>query len=188
MSQDYYDPSPGRPLPRPLALTGFLGARVGSVAGALSATTGHPLFDLVRAVEHHAGCTVDELVLREGVGELRRLERALLPPALERAPPPVIALGEGTLLDPELRGLVCRAAHLVYLRMDLPTTVASVTAQVQRNPGRHYAWLLGLVPSERLLGPLLEERRPGYEAAHLVIEASMEPSRTAREVSRHLPR
>lgn len=180
---DYYDHhAPVPPLDRPLVLTGFLGARVDEVARRITATTGHPLFDLDRAVEHAAGCTIDELILREGVPAVRAHERRLLEPALRRRPPAVVALGEGTLLDPAVRGAISRAGTLVYLRLPLASLVRSIRAQVARNPGRHYAWLMGLEPSEALLAPLLDERRPGYEGADRVVDGDADPVTVARRV------
>jgi len=180
---DYYDHhGPTTPLDRPLVLTGFLGARVADVARRITATTGHPLFDLDRAVEHAAGCTIDELILREGVPAVRAHEKRLLEQALRRSPPPVVALGEGALLDPEVRGIVSRSARLVYLRLPLSSLVASLRAQIARHPGRHYAWLMGLEPGEALLAPLFEQRRPGYEAADVVVDGDADPLTVARRV------
>lgn len=182
MHSDYYDPSPPRPLDRPVVLAGFVGARVDTVARLLAATTGHPLVDLERGIEHHAGCTIAEIVLRDGVPELRRLEARWLPLALTRRPPPIVALGEGTLLDPAMRGLVARTSTLVYLRAPLDHLVAVLRAQIAANPGRHYASLFGLQPSEALLAPILQERRPGYEAADVVIDANDAPVRVAAAI------
>lgn len=182
----YDDHAPHRPLDRPIALTGFLGARTDLVARRIASLTGHPLFDLDRAIEHSAGCTTDELVLRDGIDALRALEAQLLPPALARRPAPVIALGEGTLLDANLRGRVTREAHLVYLRLSLPALVEAIRRQLARNPGRHYAWLMGLQPSERLLEPLFEQRRPGYEAAELIVDADMDAGAVAQRVLERL--
>lgn len=180
---DYYDyHGPLVPLERPLVLTGFLGARVREVARRITATTGHPLFDLDRAIEHAAGCTVDELILEKGVPAMRTHERQLLERALRRKPPAVVALGEGALLDPEVRGLVARTATLVYLRLPIEALVASLRAQIARNKGRHYAWLMGLEPSEALLLPLFEQRRAGYESADLVVDGDADATTVARRV------
>lgn len=113
---DYYGYAPLVRPDRPVCLVGLPGSRAGKVARMVSMLSGLPFVWLDRSVEHRAGTSVDGIVVTRGAEERMGHERALLPEALRRSSPHVIALSEVTLTDPRLRDLVRATATLVYVR------------------------------------------------------------------------
>ena len=66
MLDPYYSPQPLLILDRPVALVGFFGARLPQIAAVVSATTGVPLGDLERMIEHRTGRSLSRLVFESG--------------------------------------------------------------------------------------------------------------------------
>lgn len=170
MERDYYDVYPARPLERPLALTGFLGAGVSRIGQALSSRTGLPAIDLLRWVEHRAGCSVSALVLEKGEATLSSLEAELLPKALRERPAGVLMLGDATLMSAENRKAVLEGATLVYLRARLDWLFDGIVRDLEASPGCHPAFLMGAPSSASELLPLFHKRSLGYECADFVID------------------
>lgn len=185
MDGDYYGYGPRKTLERPVALVGFLGAPVAPVAQAMAALSGHPFLDVDRGVEHQAGASLAEQTLRDGEAAVRRLEATVVHSALRSEPSPIIALGHGALLDRAIRQQIAERALLVYLRLPFDDLVQILARGVARRPALHFEWLGGEPPDPRQLEPLFEARRPGYEAADVVIDVGERHSRTvARELVR----
>lgn len=170
MERDYYDAYPARSLERPLALTGFLGAGVARVGNALATRTGLPAIELLRWVEHRAGCSVSELVLREGEQALIALEGELLPKALAERPAGILILGDATLMSAENRKAVLEGATLVYLRARLDSLREGIARDLELSPGCYPAFLGGAPASASELLPLFHKRSLGYECADLTID------------------
>jgi shikimate kinase len=182
----YYGWAPRAALERPLVLTGFLGARVGRVGNVLAGLTGHRHVDLLRAVEHRAGRSVDALVVAEGEAALAGWEAPLLRQALRDSPPPIVSLGHRTLLDPALRAEVAARATLVYVRIDLSVAQRRLTREVAERVERHFAWLGGEPPRPKALRVGFDAVRPGYEAADHVVDGAPPAADVAREIARLL--
>lgn len=180
---DYYDYTPTVFLERPVALTGFLGGKLGHVGSMIAQRTGLSLIDLPRWVEHEAGRSLSELVLLDGEGALRAIEARLLRRALDDRPAGIIALGDGTLLDPDNRRLVQEKARLVYLKADLDDALRCIRAHLRESPGELPDFVLNEPESVQALRPLFEARREGYEGAEVVLEVSgKHPNRIAEEI------
>ncbi|MEZ4382779.1 MAG: shikimate kinase [Nannocystaceae bacterium] len=173
----YYDPHPLAQLPRPLAIAGMCGAPVEQVAYGLASRTGIGYVSTDRAVEHELGLDVATATVTWGPAKIRALERRIVDRALRRRPPPVIALGESALLDPELRAAIAGGATLVVLDADVDELARRVAELRRGDAGR---FLHVLPPSDGELGParldallrarlgaLLEARAPAYAAADL---------------------
>lgn len=178
----YYDWNPTEPLPRPLVLTGFLGARLGKVASVLSGLTGWRLVDLPRGVEHRAGTTLGALVLAEGTDAVATHETVLLEQALRVPPPPVIALGHRTLLDRSNRTAVAQAGTLVYVQVSLDVAVRRVRRAIHKNGATHYAWFEGVIPDHDDLRRRFMALKSGYEAADHVVSGDGSASQTAQAI------
>jgi shikimate kinase len=177
----YYDYAPTIALGRPLALTGFMGAGVVDVASSLSTRTGLSLIEIPRWAEHTAGKSLSHVVLREGEKKLRALERDAVLRALRDRPFGILALGDGTLLDDEARELLRRNATIVYLRRDLSTLFRQVRTELNQSPGCYPEWMLSPPTDEEALAPLFDKRRPGYETAHVIIDAGTRGSTALAE-------
>lgn len=170
MVRDYYDVYPERPLERPLALTGFMGAGVSRIGSALSSRTGLPAIDLARWVEHKAGCSISELVLTKGEAALTALEDELLPKALAERPAGILMLGDATLTTAENRKAVLEGATLVYLRAQLDSLKDGIARDLEAFPGCIPAFMTGPPSSAAELLPLFHKRSLGYECADVVID------------------
>ncbi len=168
--RDYYDGYPERALERPLALTGFFGAGVSRIGNALTSRTGLPGIELLRWVEHRAGCSLSELTLRAGEQAVTALEDALLLKALAERPAGVLMLGDATLMSAENRKAVLEGATLVYLRAQLDALYAGIARDLEASPGCYPAFLLGAPSSPAELLPLFHKRALGYECADVIID------------------
>ena len=126
---DYYDYTPLVIPERPVAVAGFPGSAVQRTARLLSILTGLPLTLLDRQVEHRAGMDLALLASSPGGERQRRVHEAeLLRRALGMRTPPIVALGDSTLLDPGLRWLVTERARVVHLR----TTLEEACRELER--------------------------------------------------------
>ena len=117
-----------------------------------------PCFDLDAEIEGRGGRTIAEIFAAEGEPAFRSLERAALQEVLAR-PAGVVALGGGTLLDPECRARVEAAGPVVCL-------LASPEVLLERvQPAAGVRPLIGGVEGEgaaRRLFDLLERREAHY--------------------------
>jgi hypothetical protein len=119
MSDGYYDPSPLFLLERPVAIADLVGLDARRLGHHLAALTGLPFHAIDRLVEHKAGCSLWELVLRHGPDRYRKLESEVLAAVLLDRPFGIIALGDGTLLAKENRQRLRREATVIALERDL---------------------------------------------------------------------
>ncbi len=115
---DYYDHHPLLTLTRPVALIGPVTDDTRAVAHRLAALGGLPYTDLDRLVEHHAGCSVWQLIREHGADRYRDLEREHLQRALADRPHGILSLGDGALLDRVNRRRVRRRADLIAFDYD----------------------------------------------------------------------
>ena len=165
----YYDHHPTLSIARPVALVGFMGAGVSETAYAVSARTGLTFTDVERLAEHQGGGSRGRLVVQEGEAAWRRHERAVLEAALRRTPAGVIALGDGSLLEPAARMMVRSQATTVYLRADVDTLMRRLTKELAAAPTRYFPWLKGPL-QRRAVEALLAEREPWYRQADFVLD------------------
>jgi shikimate kinase/3-dehydroquinate synthase len=135
-----------------------------STVGPLVAeSAGTTFIDLDARVEQGAGASVGEIFRRDGEPAFRSLERAelerLLTDAGKRTPPPVIALGGGTLLPRDLRLAALDQAVVVTLTASTKT----ILERAQAHSGRP---LLDVSDPGARVRTLLEERAFAYAEAH----------------------
>jgi shikimate kinase len=182
---DYYDYTPLVIPERPIALAGFAGSAVQRTARLLSILTGLPLTLLDRQVEHRAGMDLWPLLASQGGERQRRVyEAELLRRALGAKTPPIVALGDTTLLDPGLRWLVGERARVVHLR----TTLDEVCRELERSrieePSRHAHVTRGQPPDPAALrGPHAELTVLLDRHAQVAIDvAGRHPTVVAREL------
>ncbi|MBX2802078.1 MAG: hypothetical protein KTR31_30635 [Myxococcales bacterium] len=139
---DYYSYRPLVVPERPVAVAGGPGAKVGKVARLMSILTGLPLFLLDRAVEHRFGKDLRRVVAEDGADVHATVEAELLARPLSQRTPPIIALGERTLLEPRVRTLVVDAATVVYVRApgtdpDVHRVLSAIAKESVATAGRH---------------------------------------------------
>ena len=164
MSDDYYSPHPRTRLERPLALVGFCGSGVGSVARGLTALTGLPLNEVERLVEARAKRSRTRILFEEGVAGLRSLETQETERAIARQPAGVIALTDSALLDADLLARLLDETQLVYLERPLGFLLEAI----RNAPRGHYPEFAVATPIEvRDIEPVFREREPGYLRAEV---------------------
>ncbi|MEZ4449998.1 MAG: shikimate kinase [Nannocystaceae bacterium] len=166
--EGYYDHHPTAHLERPLAITGFCGAGVEAVAHSVSWRTGIPFFSSDRQLEHDLGTdlAVAHLTFADRLVEL---ERAVIKRALARRPPPVIALGDASLVDAPTLERVTQAATLVYLTGDPAELLRRIHAARAQNPSRYLPTVPLDLDDPAALEPLIATREPGYRRAQHVL-------------------
>lgn len=177
----YYDYHPTVVLERPVALAGFFGVELGSIAGALSQRTGLPAIELERWIEHEAGRSVSELVLVDGERALREREVPLLKRALADQPPAIIALSDATLTEYDARKLVLDRSRLIYLRAELEDLLGRIQQHLESSPGCYWPFVLRGPEHVEDLQALFDERRAGYESAELIVEVTGKHPNTVAE-------
>jgi 3-dehydroquinate synthase len=117
-----------------LYLAGLSGAGKTTIAETIAGWLGCPWHDVDREVEQVAGRTVAELWAAEGEPAFRATERAVVESLVVRPGPAVLALGGGTLEDPESGSRL--AAWGVGVWLDAPPeTLAERVAAGSRGPG-----------------------------------------------------
>jgi shikimate kinase len=108
-----------------LVLTGYMGAGKTAVGRRVAARLGRGFTDADREIERRAGMTIPEIFSRRGEVWFRRTEETVVREVLE-AEPGVLALGGGALESARTRGLVGRAADVVWLRASVDVAWARV--------------------------------------------------------------
>lgn len=151
---------------RPLVyLTGFMGSGKTAVAPKLARLLRCGYADLDSEIERRCGLTVREIFRRHGEARFREVERGALK-ELSGMASGVIALGGGTLLDPENLALVKTSGTLVYLRVE-PGLLLERLGTAEGRP-----LLEGGGDIRGKIGRLLSEREPGYEQADHTVTPS----------------
>lgn len=173
---DYYDPSPRTVLPRPLALVGHAGNRSADIAGALTLTTGIPLADLHRWVEHERGCSVAAYVVQEGRRALVDDEARMVQRALQGTPPPVMLLSDLALTRSRTVRALSAKADVVWLRRSLASTHQALQQLHARTPDQLPDFVFGVPDDVDDLETLWLEREPSLRHAHHVIDVDDVPT------------
>ncbi len=181
--EGYYDYFPKVIPERPIAITGFVGARVPLVGAAISALTGLRFAELDRLIEHQAGASIPLIVLSKSEAALRRHESKTLKQALQAKPPGILVIGEGTLLNRGNRRLIKKQAKLVYVELSVFELYTGLRQELADSPGK-YLHLFPTPPEHpQDLQSLLTARTPSYHQADLIISGSRKhPTQISQEI------
>jgi shikimate kinase len=121
---------------RHLVLIGLMGVGKTTVGTVLAARLGRELIDSDIRIERLTGRTVKQILLDDGVEELRRVEADALFDALDDDQPRVIAAAAGVVLDDDNRRRLREAdAEVVWLIAEATTLAPRTTS------GGHRPWL-----------------------------------------------
>ena len=104
-----------------LALTGFMGSGKTTVGRRASHLLGWDFLDLDAEVVSSSGRDIPHIFAHEGEAGFRLLEFRALCAVIERSPRDrglILALGGGTVTDPDSLDLLRRSATVVYLDID----------------------------------------------------------------------
>jgi len=163
---------------RPWMLSGLPGSGKSTTGRELARLSGRRFIDLDERVEAAAGLSVRALFSEGGEAAFRERERLALESLLgEPGPPPVVALGGGTLNQPACREVLDRAAARIAW-LDSPPAICArrLGAAARERP------LLGRatgVDLERALEQLLGERSATYARGSLRVDATASPELVA---------
>ncbi|MCC6650404.1 MAG: shikimate kinase [Candidatus Eisenbacteria bacterium] len=171
-----------KPVVRPVALVGLMGAGKSEVARALGETLGASVADLDAMIEAVEGASVAELFASAGEAWFRRRESELLAQAVESGVR-VIACGGGIVLDEARRSQLRERCDVVWLEV----SPAEAARRVGAEPQRSRPLLAGGEPAAKL-ADLLAARAPLYAevATHRVNTDGRTPAEVAGEIARWL--
>jgi shikimate kinase len=157
-----------------LFLTGYMGSGKSTVGRAVARLLGWEFIDLDDAVVAQGGLDIPSIFRREGELGFRRRECAALQEIAERESPSeglVVALGGGTLTNPESAAFVRGRATVVYLEVDVAEAWERVCDSDRP-----------LAQDRDEFERRLAQRQPHYEdAADVVIPAEEESVETLAE-------
>ncbi|MDD8039638.1 MAG: shikimate kinase [Acidobacteriota bacterium] len=139
-----------------IALAGFMGAGKSAVGRILAQRGNRRFADVDALVEAAAGETVADIFARRGEAAFRIMERAVIR-GLDDDPETVIALGGGSVLDPEIRAVLKDRAMTFWVYAD-PVESAARLAEGSRP-------LLEKTRSPGEIAALFKARVPAYAAA-----------------------
>lgn len=160
---------------RTIALVGLMGAGKSTVGRRLAGALGRAFCDSDEEIELAAGLSIADIFALHGEAEFRRGEKRVLERLLA-APPHVLATGGGAYLDPDTRKLMREQAITVWLNADLETLWERVNK-------RNHRPLLKNPDARGILTRLLEERKPIYSKADLVVDSMDGPhSATVKKI------
>jgi shikimate kinase len=147
-----------------LILAGYMGGGKTSVGRAAAALLGWPFVDLDDEIERSVKGSISEVFANKGEGHFRALEMNALSSVLKegaRSEGLVLALGGGTLTNPEAVQLAKNVGVVIYLQLDAETAWERVVSTDRP-----------LAKDEAKFKELLAQRVEIYEkAADVVVDA-----------------
>lgn len=145
-----------------VVLTGFMASGKTAVGRRLAKRLGYDFVDTDHLIEARLGMPIADYFARYGEPEFRRIEHEVVS-TLVPAHPSVIATGGGTFVQEANREPLRRLGPVVCL----VTSLETILERVGRNDKRPLA--AGADAALRL-GKLLDERRPHYRTADVMVE------------------
>jgi shikimate kinase len=159
-----------------LILIGYRGSGKSTIGTLLAKRLGWRFTDLDEVIAERAGRSIAEIFAEEGEAGFRSRERDACK-SLRRNKHSVVALGGGTLEDPENRALIRRAGKVVWLRAPAIVLWSRIKADPQSAAARPNLTPIGGLPE---VEAKLAEREPHYRnAAHHSVDTM---SATPKEI------
>lgn len=164
-----------------IALIGMPAAGKTCVGALLAKALGMRHLDLDALVAEDAGCSVGDLLRREGEAAFRVREAAMLDAVLQ-GPPVVLSCGGGAPHFHHGLARMREAATVIWLDAELETLVERVLCDDNDRP------LLGDTRQvvRASLADLIKQRGDTYAGAHLRVDAGLAPAQVAAAVQRAL--
>lgn len=161
-----------------VTLTGFMGSGKSSTGRELAGLTGYRFTDLDEYISHKAGKTIPQL-LSESEERFRALEaeavRDIFIMSRIEGFDVVLALGGGSLMNPEIQTLVQSRSTLVYLRTGIETLVCRLEGSEKDRP----------LLKKCAVADLMEQRLSGYGLASVIVDTDgKSPAQVAGEIYR----
>ena len=151
-------------LDRPIVLVGMMGSGKTSVGRRLARTLQWPFQDADWAIENAAGTTIANIFDEIGEEAFRQSERQVIARLLSEQGHQVLALGGGSFVAAETREIIRDKAFSIWLDADIEVLV-------KRTGRRDDRPLLKSGDPRDILSRLLEQRRPTYQEADLMVDS-----------------
>ncbi len=163
--------------PTLICLTGFMGSGKTTVGRMLARQLGWHFVDLDTRIEEASQLKIPAIFERLGEPAFRQMEHEALEAsfgeALENGRSTVIALGGGTMAQPQSLALLrSRGCVLVWLECPLEELLARCATMTNRP----------LFRDEASFRALYEQRRPFYEQADYRVNGAVEPLRVVEQI------
>jgi shikimate kinase / 3-dehydroquinate synthase len=139
-------------------LTGFMGSGKTTVGEVLASLMKRPFIDLDKYMTAKVGKSITEIFACAGEPAFRALENESLLEVAEGIRATIVSTGGGLPVSPVNRMIMKASGHIVYLKADFDTLIT----RIPEDPGRPL-W-------NKRAFDLLEERKPAYEEADLIID------------------
>lgn len=151
-------------LSRPVVLIGLDSDETRTVAFQLAQSLGLVAVDCDSAIRYATGRTSAQLVDERGEAEYRRLERDMIETVLASPQHCVLSVGDGALIDAELRSKVAAQSHLVALRRNLSDCFEHFKARSEGSD-RWHPLFSGALDSQDQLDYFYQARSTSLDAA-----------------------
>lgn len=155
----------GERLGRTVVLVGMMGSGKTSVGRRLAKVLGWPFQDADWAIEDAAGTSISNIFAEIGEVEFRKRERQVIARVLDDRQRQVLALGGGSFVATETRGLIKQRAISIWLDSDIDILV-------RRTGRRGDRPLLTTGDPREILSRLLDERSATYAEADITVDSS----------------
>jgi len=114
---------PAPPLPKNIALIGFMAGGKSAVGKLLAQKSGMRFIDLDACVEEAEGCSIPDIFKQKGESYFREREKDILKKELEIADNTVFACGGGAVLDEDSKAVLKQNALTVWLYASIEETL-----------------------------------------------------------------
>jgi shikimate kinase len=153
----------GQRLRKTVVLVGMMGSGKTSVGRRLAKVLSWPFQDADWAIEDAAGTSITNIFAEIGEAEFRQRERQVIARVIDEQQKQVLALGGGSFVADETRGLIKARAISIWLDTDIDILV-------KRTGRRNDRPLLTKGDPRTILTNLLDERRRTYSEADITID------------------
>lgn len=169
-------------------LTGFMASGKSTIGPLVADRLNRPFADLDDLIEAEAEQTIPSIFAAEGEAGFRQREANALRATASRADA-VIALGGGTVVDPDNRAWTHDHGCVVYLQVSPETVLDRVADAAAERPLLHddAGDPLSRPAMAQRIREMLRERAAAYEAADCVIDAEALPPVVADRVVAAVP-
>ncbi len=173
------------PMGQKVYLVGFSGSGKSHLAPMLARRLRITCYDTDALIEKQTGVTINELFANRGEKQFRHLEAALIEHIASDRRPGAVALGGGAMVTAINRRRVQATGIVVYLSCSFEVLYRRLRATGDRPllAARRKAGETQVQAVKRRIRQLLDDRRPVYRQADIVVSTSHRtPTETVNEI------
>ena len=167
-------------LTQTVVLIGMMGAGKSSIGARLADRYGLDFYDSDKEIEQAANMSIAEIFETHGEAYFRDGERRVIERLLNQ-PPMILAAGGGAFMNDETRRMIEQNTTTVWLEIDKD----EIIRRVSKHPGKRP--LLGVDNLEETVTQMLEQRRPVYERADIIVQGGQgQHKKTVQAIAKEL--